>query len=150
LGSLFASTLAALGLGILLFLQQQRSSNPSDLATLYLLGSLLGDVVYLTMPLKPSDESRIARPVILRSSIHLVLLVLESSVKHPKSIVVGKTKSPEELHTLLSRVLFTWINPILLRGYRNVLVSKDLPFLSWHIQPELMRSSILQTWSQRG
>lgn len=146
--SLFASTLAALGLSLLLLLEQQRSSKPSDLATLYLLPSILCDAVYLTMPSETARQTNTSRAVIIRFSIHLALLVLESRAKNPVFSVASQ--SPEEFHGVLSRVLFTWINPILLRGYRNVLVDKDLPSLSGDIKPEFTRNAMLQIWSQRG
>lgn len=150
LTSLLASTLAALGLSLLLLLEQQRSSKPSDLATLYLLASILCDVVYMTMPTEAADQTNTFRPVLLRCSVHLALLVLESRAKHPAFSVVSKDQSPEELHGVLSWILFIWINPILLRGYGNVLVDKDLPSLNRDIKPEFTRNAILQTWSQRG
>ena len=150
LASLFASTLAALGLSLLLLLEQQRSSKPSDLATLYLLASILCDAVYLTMPSETARQTNASRPVLLRCSIHVALLVLESCAKHPAFSLLSKDQSPGELHGVLSRALFTWINPILLRGYRNMLVDKDLPSLSRDVKPEFIRSAILQTWSQRG
>jgi ATP-binding cassette subfamily C (CFTR/MRP) protein 1 len=150
LASLFASQLAALGLGLLLLLEQQRSLKPSDLASLYLIASILCDAVYMSMPLENARQTSTSHPVFFRCFIHLALLVLESRTKHPAFGTVGKDQSPEELYGVLSRILFMWINPILLRGYKNVLVDKDLPSLSRDIKPEFTINAMLQIWSRRG
>ena len=148
--SLVASILAALGLSLLLLQEQQRSPRASDLATLYLLASILCDAVYLTMPLESARHTNISHPVIIRCCIHSTLLVLESRAKNLAFSVLSKDQSPEELHGVLSRVFFAWIIPILLQGYKNILVDEDLPSLSRDIKPEFTRKAILHAWSQRG
>jgi ATP-binding cassette subfamily C (CFTR/MRP) protein 1 len=150
LASLFASQLAALGLGLLLLLEQQRSLKPSDLALLYLIASILCDAVYITMPLETARQTSTSHPVIFRCFMHLALLILESRTRHPAFSTVSEGQSPEEVYGVLSRVLFTWINPILFRGYKNVLGDKDLPSLSRDIKPEFTRNAMLQAWSRRG
>lgn len=148
--SLFASILAALGLSLLLLQEQQRSHKASDLATLYLLASILCDVVHLTMPSDTARHTNTSRPVLLRCCMHSALLVLECRAKRPAFSALSKHQPPEELYGILSRVLFTWINPILLQGYKNILVDQDLPSLSRDMKPEFTRQAILQTWSQLG
>jgi ATP-binding cassette subfamily C (CFTR/MRP) protein 1 len=148
--SLAASILATLGLSLLLLQEQQLSPKASDLATLYLLASVLCDSVYLTMPTESAGHTNTSRPLILRCCIHSVLLVLESRAKHLAFSILSMDQSPEELHGVLSRVLFTWINPILLQGYKNILIDQDLPSLSQDIKPEFTRKAILQAWFQRG
>ncbi|KAK0708156.1 putative ABC transporter [Lasiosphaeris hirsuta] len=58
-------------------------------------------------------------------------------------------QSPEECSGILSKAFFFWINPILARGYRNILIQHDLPHLSRDMRPEAIREGILKAWSQR-
>lgn len=149
--SLVTSLVAALGLSLLSLLEQQRSFKPSDLATLYLVSSVLCDVLLLTMPSKIARHADVyidmSHIIVVRSSIHLVILILECSVKRLAS---DDSQSPEELNGVLSRVFFTWINPILLQGHQNILIDQDLPPLSCNIRPAGTRKAIIQTWHQRG
>jgi hypothetical protein len=148
--SLLASLLAALGLSLLLLLEQQRSLKSSDLATIYLVASILCDVVTLTMPSGVSTHIGLSRPILFRCFTHLALLILECRSKRPVFNALKNPQSLEELSGVLSRVFFTWINPILLQGYRNILVDQDLPPLSRDMKPEFTRKAILRTWDQRG
>ncbi|KAH8689022.1 putative ABC transporter [Talaromyces proteolyticus] len=59
-------------------------------------------------------------------------------------------QSPEELHGVLSRVFLIWINRVLLRGYKNILVNQDAPPLSPDTKPEVTRRRMLSAWSQRA
>ncbi|TVY93597.1 ABC transporter [Lachnellula willkommii] len=147
--SLLVSLLAALGLSLLLFLEQQRSQKPSDLATLYLLASIFCDVVVITVPSGTAERMKISRPILIRCCMHAALLLFECCGKRSAFSAVNKHQSPEELSGVLSRALFTWINPILLQGYRNILIDQDLPPLSQNMKPEVTRKAILDIWSQR-
>jgi ATP-binding cassette subfamily C (CFTR/MRP) protein 1 len=148
--SLLASSGAAFGLSLLLVLEQQRSLKPSDLAVLYLVPSIICDVLLLTMPPEILAVFGASRPVLARCFIHLVLLVLECCNKRHSLGISSNLQSPEESHSVFGRVLYTWINPILLQGYRNILVDQDLPPLSRDMGPEFTRNAIIQTWSRRG
>ncbi len=145
--ALLASALAALGLSVLLFLEQQRSHKASDLAILHLSASMLCDALYLTMPAKPTSNSR---PVVVRCTIYSVLLVWECFVKRSVFHDIGSRLLPEDMRSVLSRLLFIWINPILSRGYRNMLLPQDVPPLSEDMKSEYTRATMLQAWSQRG
>jgi ATP-binding cassette subfamily C (CFTR/MRP) protein 1 len=141
---------AALGLGPLLLLEQRRSLKPSDLATMYLVASILCDIALLAMRSGVAAHVEISRPVRIRFLMQFVLLILEIWSKRSTLSISNNTLSPEELNGVLSRVFFTWINPILLRGYQIILVEQDLPPLSQDIKPKVTREAILQAWSERG
>lgn len=151
MASLFASILAALGLSALQLQEQQWSHMSSDLTTLYLLASILCDAAHVAMPSEIARHADTSRPVLLRCCMHLALLVLECCTRgDPAFGDVNEHQPPEELYGILSRLLFIFINPILLRGYKSILVGRDLPTLSQGMKPEFTRKAILQAWSQRG
>ncbi|CZR52737.1 related to multidrug resistance protein [Phialocephala subalpina] len=146
--SILISIFADLGLGLLLFLSQRRSLRPSDLATLYLISSILCDVILLTIPsgLPPYSSHLIA----LRCMFHFALLILECRNRLLVDGATNKSQSPEETSGVLSRVFFSWINPILIQGYKNILIDQDLPPLSQELRPKATRRGILQAWDQRA
>lgn len=148
--SLFASIITNIGLSLLLLREQQRSYKSSDLAALYIFVSMLCDITYLSMPLNALRSSTALQPARIRFCIHLLLLALEYCTKHPAPIHLSLNHSPEELHSTLSTTLFTWINPILRLGYKNVLTDKDLPHLSQDMKPERIKGAMLRIWSQRS
>ncbi|KFY45085.1 hypothetical protein V495_03127 [Pseudogymnoascus sp. VKM F-4514 (FW-929)] len=147
--SLVGSLSAALGLSSLLFLEQRRSPRPSDLATLYLVASILCDIILLTVPSGNTTHTKAWRAVLVRCLMHVALLTLESLGNRSAFSVFGKPQSPEELNGVLNRAFFAWINPILLQGYKNILVDQDLPPLSRDLKPKATRQSMLQAWNQR-
>ncbi|KAF7162579.1 hypothetical protein CNMCM5623_007825 [Aspergillus felis] len=151
LASLFASVAAALGLSILLLQEQQRSHRSSDLATLYLLATILSDAIHVAVRSKIASDANTSRPVLLRCCVHLALLVLECCTDGgPALSDLNKHHSPEEHYGALSILFFTWINPILLRGYRSILGNQDSPPLSKDMKPKFTRKAMLQAWSQRA
>lgn len=141
--SLSASLVAALGLSLLLFLEQRRSAAPSDLAVLYLLASAGCEIMLLTMPAQGYANPR---PTVIRLFLYSALLLLETAGKG----CVRQGESPEESHGVLSRAFFTWINPILLRGYRTILVEDDMPPVRSDMRPDRTREAMLRAWNGRG
>lgn len=148
--SLLASSGAAFGLSLLLVLENKRSLKPSDLTILYLVPSIICDVIFLTIPPKIRALSGASQPVLARCVIHSTLLVIESCDKRPSLSDSSDLQSPEESCGVLGRVLYTWINPILFQGYTNILIDQDLPPLSQDMKPEFTRKTMLQAWSRRG
>jgi hypothetical protein len=148
--SLFASAIAALGLSLPLFLEQQRLYQLSGLATRYLLVSVLCDVVYLTMPSDIAKHATISRPVLLRCCMQSALLVFEYGTQRCTLDISSPHRSPKELHGLFGRLLFLWINPILLWGYKETFTQTDMPPLDHDMMPESTRKVMVDIWSQRG
>ncbi|KAI0521679.1 putative ABC transporter [Xylaria bambusicola] len=99
------------------------------------------------MPAKPTSNSR---PVVVRAAVNSVLLVWECFVKRSAFRDVGSRLLPEDMRSVLSRMLFIWINPILSRGYRNMLLPQDVPPLSEDMKSEHTRTTMLQAWSRRA
>ncbi|KAI0189383.1 putative ABC transporter [Xylaria flabelliformis] len=148
--ALLASALAALGLSVLLFLEQQRSHKASYLAILYLCASILRDAVYLAMPARTAKPTSSSRPVVVRFTVFSALLVGECYLKRSALHNISDCLLSEYTRGVLNRLLFLWINPILSRGYRNILLPQDVPPLSQDMNSDHTRMAILQAWSQRA
>lgn len=97
--SLLASSGAAFGLSLLLVLEQQQSLRPSDLAILYLVPSIICDVLLLTMPSKIQAVSRASHPILARCLIHSTLLVFEIC----DNIQLVDKQLPPALQTIITR-----------------------------------------------
>lgn len=143
--SVATSLIAAVGLNLLTYLGQRRASKHSDSATLYLLASVLCDSVALTVP------SSVRRPPPARCLLHTLLLVLECFL--PRANQQGtprKNQAPEDNAGTLNRLLFAWINPFLLQGYKSLLLSYDLPSLPLDMSAKLIRQAMVESWNRRG
>ncbi|RYC57964.1 hypothetical protein CHU98_g8256 [Xylaria longipes] len=142
-----------MGLSLLYSRQNYRLCKRSHLSTLYLLAVTLDDGIYLTMPSGTDRFGVLAKAsptILVRFGGHLVLLTLECITDYLYLSLRGRDQSPDEIHSLLSRILFSWMIPILRRGYSNILTNRDLPPLSRAMKPYLTRRQILQAWSKRG
>ncbi|KAM3089361.1 hypothetical protein ACMFMG_000964 [Clarireedia jacksonii] len=103
--SLLLSLGAALGLGLLLVLEQQRSSRSSDTVVLYLAVSIICDVLLLTMQSGISALSKVSHPVIARCTIHLLLLILECCNNGYPIHIASDPKCPEESYSVLVGII---------------------------------------------
>ena len=142
------SSAASLGLWLLSWQEHQRSARPSDLLIGYLVASLICDSILLTIP---GLRLKLHRPILLcRLAVNLVVSVLECQGK--ESILLGKYKClpPEEATSFLGRVFFSWVNPVLAEGYRNILVGHQLPPTDEKLSSGSLRRKILRAWDQRG
>jgi len=150
--SAIASASAALGLAVLLYLGQRRLSRPSDAVIIYLVTTIACDVVVLTAPSAAPVPTEVGRLVSVRLLGHSLLLALEHLSPRTSSAIadVSARQSPEEKGDLISRAFFGWINPILVQGYKNILINRDLPHLSQNVQPATARGEMLRSWSGRG
>ncbi|KAI0117845.1 putative ABC transporter [Nemania sp. FL0031] len=146
---LFAASLTLLGLSYVLSQGQWGSHRASDLATLYLLACILCDIVYLTLLYKDAAPANTSKSILLRCCVYLVLFGFEGHARTESQSAFGSHQSPEETHGILDRVLFTWINPLILRGYKSLLVCEELPPLSQDLKSDFTRRAILQAWSER-
>jgi hypothetical protein len=145
-----SSFLACIGLCPLLFLEDNRSIRPSDLAVVYISVSLAGDFAEVgTAPYKRWTSVGIL-PAMGNIFLKLVLLVVESRGK--EMILQGPQGQwpPEELAGVFGRALFWWINPILAKGHRNILTVNNLPLLDHTLSSNIRRQLALKAWDQRG
>ncbi|KAI5920739.1 putative ABC transporter [Camillea tinctor] len=145
-----ASLAAVLGLAVLLPLEQWRSSGSSDIGTLYLLSSIFLNVLLLTAPAEDNGMGRSLHVFLIQCIGQLALLILYCLGKRPARNSIDKSRSPEETNGVLARTFFTWINPILLEGYKSVLRDENLPALAKDSKPGVTRSRLIRAWEQRG
>ena len=81
---------------------------------------------------------------------HTVLSILLTTDNHRSREHDSLEQAPEEVNGVISRIFFTWINPVLLKGYKQLLVQEDVPPLRSDMRPELTREEMLCAWERRG
>ncbi|PSR92117.1 P-loop containing nucleoside triphosphate hydrolase protein [Coniella lustricola] len=152
--AILLSFIAAAALCCLLSVAHSRSPEPSSLAVIYLLASAGCDVLWLLFPGSHNQGFSIpdlnAVLVVLQVVVKLALLLLESSSKQGSLHAKYQSLSPEETAGLVQRVLFWWINPIIIRGTGTILKQQDLPPTGQSFSSEHLRRIILRSWDQRG
>lgn len=148
--SIFASILSHVALSCLFILESRRRLPPSDFTTLYLSTSVLCDLVYLVMPLRAPVKKSYVHPVFVRCCTQIILLALECRGTAGAFTTRNKPQAAEDEHNILHRLFLTWINPILWKGYTNILGHEDLPPLSADMHAERTRERMLQAWRQQG
>lgn len=146
--SLVASIVVAIWLSLAFVLESRYSISYLDLATIYLLFSIVCDIVLVTMPSGISVDGPRSLPIIVRGIVNSVVLILSCCTSRSKSSM-SKLLSPEEKCGILSRTFFFWINPILLQGYKGILADTDLPPLSQDLKPKATRQAVLRAWDRR-
>lgn len=144
--------IADIGLGFLLVVHQRRSRRSSDLVVLYLLASVACDAVYLAMPSVKPQSTQYLRAVMFRCFSHTLLSVIECCGHRQNAYAFGQlqSQSAEDERNILDRTFFTWINPILIRGYKKLLDFDQIPPLCNHMRADSTRRRMIEACSQRG
>lgn len=121
----FFSSLLALLLSILSYVETSRSYRPSSTIVAYHGLLLLAEIVRCRTYWLIQQQST-AILLIASSSLRAILLVLESL--HKKTALDGtpEARSREEMAGVISRSFFQWLVPLLLQGYRQDLTCEDL------------------------
>lgn len=122
-----------------------RSVEPCSLVVAYLSAKLACYAVLATAP-----GAALHRPLEVIQGCSIIVLFLEFRGKRSILLPAYQSEPPEATSSFLGRVLFTWINPILLSGYTKILRGHDLPPLDRDLDSRGLRRAILRAWDQRG
>ena len=144
---------AAAGICVLSPLEHYRCIGPSGLITLYLVATVILDIAqFVESPLTGSSWTTLVLAW-GQMCTQLALLVLECREKGDILVRHDDDDSelpPEELAGILSRVFFWWVNPIILRGDREVLDETCVPELDNKLASGLLGHKMVHRWNQRG
>ncbi|XXG94847.1 hypothetical protein Hte_001106 [Hypoxylon texense] len=100
---------------------------------LYLLWCLIRDGVEALRIVEEQRNFLMQDVLLPQLLVELALLIIENRQKGPiKMLTYEYETSTEEEASILSRIFFGWINPILVEGYRNVL----LALRAWDQRPK--------------
>ena len=142
--------IAAFGLAFLSFTEHRRSTKPSSLILIYILSSLLCDLIQLTVPSLRSLPAHKRLGLTLQLTAKAIVLCTELPGKEPDLFQEWRGLPPEETASIFNRSFMWWMNTILARGYRNTLINDELPEIDHALSSAVLRERILRIWSQSG
>ncbi|KAL8369750.1 hypothetical protein RB595_000201 [Gaeumannomyces hyphopodioides] len=142
---------ASVGLAILSWLEHTRTHQPSFVISVYLFFGVLLELprCRTLFMLDPTGvASAIPALFVTSTALRAILLTLESHEK--RSILLSKFRSfnREATSSTLSRVLFSWLMPLMRRGYRRNLGLDDLDVLETKMESEKLRKCLQERWNK--
>lgn len=147
IAALVLSLISSLGIFILSWLEHSRSVSPPDLLCVYLLFSTMFDIVQTrTLWLRYSHTS-IAVVFTIMLSIKFILLIAELQEKQKFLVPPFSSYPPEILGSIVNRVLFWWLNPLLIRGARSILNPQNLFSIDPNLSTEFLEEQFSANWN---
>lgn len=143
------SFLSTLLLAVLVWLQHVRTVRPGNIILAYLSLNVLFDLAIVrTLWLVPVNR---AIPIVYSTAFatKASLLVIECIEK--RSILLPKHQlyGPEALAGFFNRAAFGWLNPLLLRGSKEILTLRDLISLDRTLHSEGIQTNLSDRWQRQ-
>jgi hypothetical protein len=130
------------------YAEHRQSIRPSTPLNLYLLISLICDIIQARKPFllrcAANFEAVYAASVVIK-----LLLMLEAQSKAAILRSLYCALSPEETSWIFSRTFLWWINSVLVTRYRKLLTTDDLSRLGHDPTSENMRQKMQRAWDGR-
>lgn len=118
--------MAALVLGVLSYVEHQRSIRPSAIINAYLLATMLLDFAQVRSLWLRGNSSAVAAVFSSACGIKFAILVVEGLEKGGFLLSPLQKHAPESMSGIYSQALFWWLNPLFLLGYKEVLSHESL------------------------
>lgn len=124
---------------------------PSFLLSVYLLVTLLLDTVRIRTLWNIGEATAISSTLVAGFAVKVALILTESWSKRRYLIKGSEGVAGEELAGFLSKSLFLWANPLLMKGFRDWLTAPDLsPIDSELSSARLVARFSVVTYTKRG
>ena len=146
--SIAAATLSlidSLAIGVLSYVEHSKSLRPSALLNTYVFFSLLFDAIRTRTSWLRSGNLAFSAVFTASLAVKSVILLLESWKKSP--LKKGKPKSPEESAGIFSLSLFSWLNRLVIHGFRKVLSMDDLYPIEERMSATALHSKFWTQWT---
>jgi ATP-binding cassette subfamily C (CFTR/MRP) protein 1 len=130
------------------FLEHMRSIRPSWLLNIYLLLTVVFDIVRSrTYSLSP-DLDAIATVFTSRVAVELILAIVEARPKRRLLLPEFADSPPETTSGPYKRALFWWLNALFKKGYSESLTVDDLFHLDKHLQSDYLHHLLGSSWDR--
>ena len=113
-------------LGVLSYVEHQRSIRPSAIINAYLLATLLLDFAQVRSLWLRDNSSAVAAVFSGASAVKFAILVAEAIEKDGLLLSPFERHAPESMSGIYSQALFWWLNPLFLLGYKAILSHESL------------------------
>ncbi|ERS97645.1 hypothetical protein HMPREF1624_05816 [Sporothrix schenckii ATCC 58251] len=147
--SLYGGPAASVAVAILSFQEHRRNLRPSNTIVLYLVATLIIDLMSLAVPLRFGWPTTFYGAKTFEATAKGTLLFLESRSKQRILREEFHDLPPEELAGVLSLTYFWWLHDLLQLGYDKVLSPADLPRMDSKLESDPLRQKILAAWETR-
>ncbi|KAK6823100.1 hypothetical protein RU639_006189 [Aspergillus parasiticus] len=139
----------AMEIVVLSWVEDERSVRPSSLLAIYLLFTLLFDVVQTrTLWLSPGN---LLVPSLFTASVaaKTVMVLFESLGKQKYLIGPYQDLPPESTSGIVNRSFMWWLNRLFFRGFRSLLTTEDLDHLDKPLKSAATAPKALRAWALR-
>ncbi|KAI0201171.1 hypothetical protein F4808DRAFT_129571 [Astrocystis sublimbata] len=140
------SLVSGLSLALLSHLEHARSIRPSFTIIIYLILTVLLDIVRVRTQWLLEDANGTAAILTASLIVKVVLLSLEAVEKRSLLVGSGREYPHESTSGPLSRGFFLWLNSLLVSGSRNVLSLTDIPAISEKLESRALAAGLSATW----
>ncbi len=140
--------IVACALGVLSFVEHQRTLRPSLILNCWLFVTLLFDIAQVRTLWLQSYQSAIAAATTVAVTIKAILVVAEAVGK--RNILRDKWKAtpPESTSGFYSQAFFVWLNPLFFQGFSKSLVVEELFELDKHLSSEFLYPRVKSAWEK--
>ncbi|MCJ1311900.1 hypothetical protein MMC25_005573 [Agyrium rufum] len=143
------SFIVSLAIIALSHVEHNRSIRPSTLLNVYLLFSLLFDVIQARTLYLMKESSSISGIFTASIGLKLALLILETQEKRPILRDPYRRLSPEATSGIFSRSFFWWLNGLFIEGFRSILTFESLFDIDAELDSRPLRDRMQEAWDQR-
>lgn len=130
------------------FFEHTRSIRPSTILVVYIGLSLLLDIAQVRTLFLIPQLGAIPQVSLSRFVVKFIILILETFEKRRMILPGWKTSSPEATGSVINRSLFIWLNKLLAKGFRTVLMVDSLPQLDNEILSASAPNALMTKWRQ--
>lgn len=140
--------LASLGVGLLSWLEHDRSVRPSFVLSTYLFLSVLLDTARARTLWMLGSNQTIPAIFTCTLALRAVMILLESTEKRRILVPQHKGYSKEVTSGTFNRSVFFWLTSLFINGYRNILKLEDLYPLDPKLASEPLYKKLADAWDQ--
>ncbi|KAL6714215.1 hypothetical protein ACLMJK_008710 [Lecanora helva] len=142
------SVIAAGALGLLSFVEHQKTLRPSLILDIWLFITLLFDIAHTRTLWLQGYHSTIAGLLTASVVIKALLVVVEGIEKRTILRDRWRTATPEETAGFYNQAFFWWLNPLFLKGYSKSLELEELYTLDKHLSTDYLYPRVKQAWEE--
>lgn len=138
----------ALALGILSFVEHQKTIRPSLIIEFYFGLSLLFDATRTRTLWLQGYNTVVAAVFTVSMVVKGLLLCVEAQGKRRSLRAEWRSQSPEATSGLIAKLTFWWLNPLFLTGYSRSLSMTDMLPLDKHLTSAYLYRQMQSAWSR--
>lgn len=140
--------IAAITLGVLSILEHRNTSRPSFLLSIFLLLSILFDIVRVRTAWLGSEDRALAGTATAAIVLKLAILAVETVSKRSILLEAYSKLSKEATSGFFSRGLFLWLASLLVQGSKKALTLNDLFGIHEKLEPHKLTQALSKQWNK--